>query len=82
MFNEGKAARILHRPVQRRGPTIEKLHGYIESQGLKLTGKHHEIYLSDIRKAAPARWKTEHHSGNRSNENNQESSWPFSRTRH
>jgi len=21
-------------------------------------GKHHEIYLSDIRKAAPAKWKT------------------------
>jgi hypothetical protein len=23
-----------------------------------LTGKHHEIYLSDIRRADPANWKT------------------------
>ena len=26
--------------------------------GAKLAGKHHEIYLSDIRKAAPDKWKT------------------------
>ncbi|MFC4312617.1 GyrI-like domain-containing protein [Steroidobacter flavus] len=58
-FEEGKAAQILHiGPFTEEGPTIEKLHAFIESQGAKLAGKHHEIYLSDIRKAAPAKWKT------------------------
>lgn len=27
-------------------------------QGHELAGKHHEIYLSDIRRVDPARWKT------------------------
>jgi hypothetical protein len=58
-FEEGRAAQILHvGPFTEEGPTIEKLHRFIEAQGLKLAGKHHEIYLSDIRRAAPAKWKT------------------------
>jgi hypothetical protein len=58
-FDEGKAAQILHvGPFTEEGPTIEKLHSFIDAQGLKLTGKHHEIYLSDIRRAAPEKWKT------------------------
>ena len=58
-FEEGKAAQILHiGPFTEEGPTIAKLHRFIEAQGLKLTGKHHEIYLSDIRRAAPDKWKT------------------------
>jgi hypothetical protein len=57
-FSEGKAAQILHiGPFSQEGPTIEKVHEFIASRG-KLVGKHHEIYLSDIRKAAPAKWKT------------------------
>jgi len=27
-------------------------------RGYEFNGKHHEIYLSDIRKAAPEKWKT------------------------
>jgi len=58
-FSEGKAAQILHvGPFTEEGPTIQKLHAFIESRGLNLSGKHHEIYLSDIRRAAPAKWKT------------------------
>jgi hypothetical protein len=58
-FEEGKAAQILHiGPFTEEGPTIAKLHAFIEAQGLKLAGKHHEIYLSDIRRAAPDKWKT------------------------
>jgi hypothetical protein len=58
-FTEGKAAQILPiGPFTEEGPTIEKLHAFIEADGLKLTGKHHEIYLSDTRRAAPAKWKT------------------------
>ena len=58
-FEEGKAAQTLHiGPFSEEGPTIEKVHNFITESGFKLSGKHHEIYLSDIRKAAPEKWKT------------------------
>jgi len=58
-FSEGKAAQIMHMgPFSEEGPTIEKVHRFIEENGCQRTGKHHEIYLSDIRKAAPEKWKT------------------------
>lgn len=57
-FTEGRCAQILHiGPFSEEGPTIQKVHSFISARG-KLTGKHHEIYLSDIRKADPAKWKT------------------------
>jgi hypothetical protein len=57
-LSEGKCAQILHvGPFSEEGPTVEKVHQFIDSRG-KRTGKHHEIYLSDIRKADPAKWKT------------------------
>jgi hypothetical protein len=56
---EGNCAQILHvGPFSAEGPTIAKVHAFIVSIGGKLSGKHHEIYLSDIRKADPAKWKT------------------------
>lgn len=58
-FKEGKAAQIMHLgPFSEEGPTIEKVHSFIENKGCLRTGKHHEIYLSDIRRAAPEKWKT------------------------
>ncbi|MAT38911.1 MAG: hypothetical protein CL946_04835 [Ectothiorhodospiraceae bacterium] len=58
-FKEGKSAQIMHiGPFSEEGPTIEKLHAFIEEQGLSRRGKHHEIYLSDTRRAAPEKWKT------------------------
>jgi hypothetical protein len=58
-FHEGKAAQIMHiGPFSEEGPTIEKVHAFIEEQGSQRVGKHHEIYLSDIRRAAPEKWKT------------------------
>lgn len=58
-FAEGKAAQIMHiGPFSEEGPTVEKLHNFIGESGCKLSGKHHEVYLSDIRKAAPEKWKT------------------------
>lgn len=58
-FTEGKAAQIMHiGPFSDEGPTIEKVHAYIDKNGGRRTGKHHEIYLSDIRRAAPEKWKT------------------------
>lgn len=58
-LSEGKAAQIMHiGPFSEEGPTIQKIHTFIEEMKFKLSGKHHEIYLSDIRKAAPGKWKT------------------------
>ncbi len=57
-FHEGRCAQILHvGPFSEEGPTIERVHEFIEARSAK-RGKHHEIYLSDIRRAAPAKWKT------------------------
>jgi hypothetical protein len=56
---EGKAAQILHvGPFAEEGPTIEKVHNFIDECGLNRSGKHHEVYLSDIRRADPKKWKT------------------------
>ena len=58
-FSEGKAAQIMHiGPFTEERPTIEKVHAFIEKQGCERRGKHHEIYLSDIRRAAPEKWRT------------------------
>jgi hypothetical protein len=58
-FKEGKAAQIMHiGTFSEEGPTIEKVHLFIEEKGSRRVGKHHEIYLSDIRRAAPEKWKT------------------------
>lgn len=58
-FKEGKAVQILHiGPFSAEGPTIEMVHAFIENNGSTRTGKHHEIYLSDIRRAAPEKWRT------------------------
>lgn len=58
-FQEGKAAQILHiGPFSEEGPTVQKVHETIEESGHVLSGKHHEIYLKDMRRAAPERLKT------------------------
>ena len=57
-FSEGRCAQIMHiGPFSEEGPTVQKVHRFIDTIG-KRVRKHHEIYLSDIRKAAPATWKT------------------------
>jgi len=58
-FREGKAAQTMHTgPFSEEGPTIERVHHHIEEHGCQRVGKHHEIYVSDIRRAAPEKWKT------------------------
>jgi hypothetical protein len=57
-FTEGLCAQVLHvGPFSEEGPTIQRVHTFIESKS-GLAGKHHEIYLTDIRRADPAKWKT------------------------
>jgi hypothetical protein len=58
-FAEGSAAQLLHvGPYSSEGPSIARLHDFIAAQGRRLAGKHHEIYLSDPRRAAPERLRT------------------------
>ena len=57
-FREGPCAQLLHvGPFSAEGPSIARLHDFIDARSSR-TGRHHEIYLSDIRKAAPDKWKT------------------------
>ena len=61
-FREGNSAQIMHLgPYSEEGPTIAKIHNFIKENGGSFNGhelKHHEIYLSDPRKADPAKMKT------------------------
>ena len=58
-FSEGEVAQIMHiGPFSEEGPTVEKVHTFIGNSGRQRSGKHHEIYLSDIKRAAPEKWKT------------------------
>jgi len=58
-YTEGPAAQIMHiGPFADEGPTVAKVHEFIAQNGYRRRGKHHEIYLSDIRRAAPEKWKT------------------------
>lgn len=57
-FHEGRCAQIMHvGPFSEEGPTVQRVHEFIEARAT-LSGKHHEIYLSDIRRADPSKWKT------------------------
>ncbi|MBK7259847.1 MAG: GyrI-like domain-containing protein [Ignavibacteriae bacterium] len=58
-FEEGKSAQILHvGPFSTEGPTVAQLHDHIAHEGLRLRGKHHEIYFGDPRRTAPEKLKT------------------------
>jgi len=60
-FHEGLAAQIMHvGPYAAEGPTIARLHAFIHAQGYTFDAQkhHHEIYLSDPRRAAPEKMKT------------------------
>lgn len=58
-FEEGAAAQILYiGPYSDEGPTIQAIHRFIEQQGCRLSGKHHEIYLNDPSRTRPEKLKT------------------------
>jgi hypothetical protein len=57
--HEGLSAQVLHvGPFAEEGPTIDRLHRFIEDNGYRRRDKHREIYLSDLRRAAPEKLKT------------------------
>ncbi|OHD57088.1 MAG: hypothetical protein A2Y33_09185 [Spirochaetes bacterium GWF1_51_8] len=58
-YREGLCAQILHvGPFTEEPATIRKLHDFITAQGYRNRDYHHEIYLTDIRRTIPAKWKT------------------------
>ena len=58
-YKEGLCGQILHLgPFTAEGPNIEKIHDEIKLSGGELRGKHHEIYLSDMRKVSPEKYRT------------------------
>lgn len=58
-YEEGKAAQVMHLgSYSEEEPTIAALHQFIEDSGCSLSGRHHEIYLSDPRKTDAAKLRT------------------------
>ncbi|HEX3014473.1 MAG TPA: GyrI-like domain-containing protein, partial [Methanobacterium sp.] len=63
-FHEGLSAQIMHiGSFSEEGPTVAKLHAFIEEKGYQFDGsnpseKHHEIYISDMRRTKPEKLKT------------------------
>ncbi len=59
-LTEGRCLQTLHvGPFDAEGPTLARLHAEIlPAAGLVEAGHHHEIYLSDLRRTAPARLRT------------------------
>jgi len=58
-FAEGRVVQIMHiGPYANEQPSIDKMHELAAGRGLIQTGKHHEIYLGDPRRADPAKLRT------------------------
>lgn len=60
VLEEGRCVQTLHEgPFDEEGPVLEEMHRrFIPANGLQLSGIHHEVYLSDPRRTAPARLRT------------------------
>lgn len=60
LLEEGRVVQVLHvGPYDDEGPVLEEMHKeFIPRNGLRMTGRHHEIYLSDPRRVAPDKLKT------------------------
>lgn len=59
MYAEGLSVQLMHiGPYAEEGANIARLHAFIHENGYEVNGKHHEIYLSDVRRSAPEKLKT------------------------
>ena len=59
-LDEGRCVQTLHvGPYDEEGAVLEDMHDrFIPASSLRMTGKHHEIYLSDARRVEPAKLRT------------------------
>lgn len=60
VLSEGRCVQTLHvGPFDDEAAVLEQMHDhFIPGQGLRMVGKHHEIYLSDFRRTAPEKQRT------------------------
>jgi len=59
VYDEGDVVQVMHHgPYADEAPTVAALHRAAAELGLALRGKHHEIYLNDPRRVAPAAMRT------------------------
>ena len=59
IIDQGNSAHILHKgPFSEESATLEVLDKYLEKNGIRKIGRHHEIYLSDFRRTEPEKLKT------------------------
>ena len=59
VYSEGLSVQLMHiGPYSAEGPNVARIHSYIHENGYEISGKHHEIYLSDVRRSAPEKLKT------------------------
>jgi hypothetical protein len=58
-YHEGLSVQILYTgPYDQEAPTIAEMHKFIKSNGYQTNGKHHEIYIGDVRKTPPEKLQT------------------------
>jgi hypothetical protein len=58
-FREGLCIQTMHiGPYSEEPATVERMRAFAEENGYAFANRHHEIYLSDPRRCAPAKMKT------------------------
>jgi hypothetical protein len=58
-LREGRVVQLLHvGPYDREHESLGRMEEFTRAHGVRLAGRHHEIYLSDPRRVAPARLRT------------------------
>ena len=60
VLNEGRCVQTLHiGSFDDEAAVLERMHEeFLSAEGFQMTGKHHEIYLSDFRRVAPDKRRT------------------------
>lgn len=59
LFQEGLCMQIMHvGPYDLEPMTVARMNDFAHDNGYRLRGKHHEVYLSDPRRAKPERLRT------------------------
>jgi hypothetical protein len=58
-LTEGRCVQILHvGPFDAKVDLLPRLFGEIAAMGLQVSGRHHEIYVTDPRRTPPDKWRT------------------------
>jgi hypothetical protein len=58
-YDEGLSVQILYTgPYDKEASTIAEMHNFIKSNGYQKNGKHHEVYIGDVRKTPPEKLQT------------------------